>query len=321
MGFFSGLCSFVSSCVSSVGSAICSVGRSISTGISSLASGIGKVVSNVASTAIKAGSTLLSGLSKVGGFLGKIATGAGKIFSAAAGFLSGPLGQILGPIIGELVIQAITAAITFMAKKMGIIDENEKPEEVGYRLQEAQEHPEWQNRDDFDSTKKYYDYLKTKIKDEDIDQNKLEEHKLEFSTMGAEMLRTSIEEELHIDFPIDFLIEIGRCRLDGAELMNIIKDFINKGYKLELIRQYLKGHLKGLEKQKVGDSLLLAMKNSHPEWSDTQVSDRINGMILASQQDNAVALMYNDKLEEIKQQPMDKQFVPIIDINKDIENE
>jgi hypothetical protein len=301
-----GIFSFISSCASSVVSAVCSVGKCVAQGVSSLAAGIGKAVIKGATTVLKTGAKYLAGIAVKGGFLGTIAGGAAKLFGMAAGVLSGPLGMILGPIVGELIIKAAVEAITYVAKKMGIIEEEEKPEEIGYRLEEAENHPDWDKRDDYYSTKEYYEYLKKQIPDTDLDWKKIHEHSLEYATLGTEILRTSISEELNISFPVEFLLEIGRCRIDGAELMNIIEKFIKEGYELDIVRDYLRGRLKGITKKQVETSLITAMSKAHPDWAESDIKNRIEGMTLAGKQDEAVAWMYKDKIDELKELPEDE---------------
>ena len=159
MGFWSSLGSAISSCVRGA----CSV-------VSSVVRGVGSALSSFASKAVG----LVAGIaSKASAFVGLVAT-----------LPLGSLGPIVGAVIQQLAIVFVTKAIEYLAKKLGLIEEREKVEEVGYRVEEAQEHDDWKKQEDFKSFEEYYAYLKEQIPDDKIDRRKLEENRERYTILG-----------------------------------------------------------------------------------------------------------------------------------------
>ena len=291
-----GIFSFIGGAISSIGAGIAKVASCIST-----------AVTKVATNAFKAATTALSTLAAGGGFIGTIAAGAGKILAAASAFMAGPLGPIVGPIIARLVVEAIGKAIGWVAKKLGIIKEDEEPEEVGYRMEEAAKHDDWEKREAFGSFTEYHDYLREKIPASAIDRKKLEQNRLMYMSLGINALKGGIETKLGLDMPIDFLIEIGKCRLDGQELNALLEEFSVKGYDLSLFRQYLQGDLSSDMRRKIEDGILIALKNVYPEKSDTDLREKISAMRDVSREDGNILKNYATELDQLIDKKKEEQ--------------
>ena len=173
MGFWGSIGSFVGSVVSGVCSAACSVVKSVGSALTSFAS---KAIGIVGSLATKAA-----------GFMGMVAT-----------LPLGPLGPIAGAILQQLVIHLASKAIEYLAKKLGIIEERDKVEEIGYRVEEAQEHDDWKRQEDFKSFEEYYAYLKEQIPDDKIDRKKLAANRTEYTILGMMELTNGLENRMEI---------------------------------------------------------------------------------------------------------------------------
>lgn len=280
MGLFSFIGSAISSACSFVGSAI--------SGVCSVAVGAVKAVGSALST-------LASGAV---GLFKSIATKAANFVGLVAKLPLGPLGPILGPILQRIIIYFVTKAIEKLAKKLGIIDDEDKAEEVGYRVEEAQTHDDWKKQEDFKSFEEYYAYLKEQIPDDKIDRRKLEENRDRYTILGAMELTSGVEERMEIKLPEDFLFEIGRSRMEQNEILAIVEAFKSLGSDTVYVSDYFKGKLSRDENIKIEDALLVALRKYYPDKDDDYFYERLGVMRMASRDDTKLADVYSDKLTE-----------------------
>ena len=271
MGFFSSVCGAISSACS----AACSVARSV-------VGGVGRALSSFASRAVG----IVAGIaSKAASFVGLVAT-----------LPLGPLGPVVGAIIQQLVIHAVTKTVEYLAKKLGIIGERDKVEEVGYRVEEAQEHDDWKRQEDFKSFEEYYAYLKEQIPDDKIDRAKLAANRERYLILGAMELTSGLERQLEIKLPEEFLFEIGRSRMEPNEILAIVDAFKFLGSDTVYISDYFKGKLSRDETIKIEDALIVALRKHYPNKSDDDLFERLGVMRMASRNDEKLADVYADKL-------------------------
>lgn len=271
MGFFSSVCGAISSACS----AACSVARSV-------VGGVGRALSSFASRAV--------------GIVADIASKAASFVGLVATLPLGPLGPVVGAIIQQLVIHAVTKAIEYLAKKLGIIGERDKVEEVGYRVEEAQEHDDWKRQEDFKSFEEYYAYLKEQIPDDKIDRAKLAANRERYLILGAMELTSGLEQQLEIKLPEEFLFEIGRSRMEPNEILAIVDAFKFLGSDTVYISDYFKGKLSRDETLKIEDALIIALRKHYPNKSDDDLFERLGVMRMASRNDEKLADVYADKL-------------------------
>ena len=265
--------------LSSIGSALSSCCRGACSICKSVIGGIGNTLSNFASTAL--------------GIVGKIAAKAANFIGLVATLPLGPLGPVLGPIIQQMIIHCVAKAIEYLAKKLGIIKEHDKLEEVGYRIEEAQEHEDWKHQEDFKTFEEYYAYLKEQIPDDKIDLKKLDENRARYMVLGTLELTNCLEENLKIKMPEDFLFEIGRSRMETNEILAIVDAFKSLNCDSVYISDYFKGKLSRDENIKIGDALLVALKKYYPEKDNDYFYERLSVMRIASRDDMKLAEVYN----------------------------
>lgn len=274
----------------------------IGSAISSACSFVGSAISGVCSVAVGAvkavGSALSTLASGAVGLFKSIAAKAANFVGLVAKLPLGPLGPILGPIIQKLVIYFVTKAIEKLAKKLGIIDDEDKAEEVGYRVEEAQAHDDWKKQEDFKSFEEYYAYLKEQIPDDKIDRRKLEENRDRYTILGAMELTSGVEERMEIKLPEDFLFEIGRSRMEQNEILAIVEAFKFLGSDTVYVSDYFKGKLSRDENIKIEDALLVALRKYYPDKDDDYFYERLGVMRMASRDDTKLADVYSDKLTE-----------------------
>ena len=273
MGWFSSACSFVGSVVSGVCSAACSAIKSVGSALTTFAS---KAIGIVGSLATKAA-----------GFIGMVAT-----------LPLGPLEPIAGAILQQVMIHLVSKAIEYLAKKLGIIEERDKVEEVGYRVEEAQEHDDWKRQEDFKSFEEYYAYLKEQIPDDKIDRKKLAANRTEYTVLGMMELTNGLENRMEIKMPEEFLFEIGRSRMEPNEILAIVDAFKFLGNDTVYISDYLKGKLTREENIKIEDALLVSLRKYYPDKDDDYFYERLGVMRMASRDDMKLAEVYEDKLTD-----------------------
>ena len=273
MGLFSSFCSFVGSVVSGVCSTACSVVKTV-------------------------GSALTTFASKAIGIVGSLATKAAKFVGMIASLPLGPLGPIAGAILQQVLIHLVSKTIEYLAKKLGIIEERDKVEEVGYRVEEAQEHDDWKRQEDFKSFDKYYSYLKEQIPDDKIDRKKLAANRTEYTILGMMELTNGLENRIGIKMPEEFLFEIGRSRMEPNEILAIVDAFKFLGSDTIYISEYLKGKLTREENIKIEDALLVSLRKYYPDKDDDYFYERLGVMRMASRDDMKLAEVYEDKLTD-----------------------
>ena len=266
MGWFSAACSFVGSAISSAVSGVCSA--------------------------------LTSFASKAIGIVGSLATKAANFVGMVSILPLGPLGPILGPIIQQVMIHLVSKAIEHLAKKLGIIEERDKVEEVGYRVEEAQEHDDWKRQEDFKSFEEYYAYLKEQIPDDKIDRKKLAANRTEYTILGMMELTNGLENRMEIKMPEEFLFEIGRSRMEPNEILAIVDAFKFLGSDTVFISDYLKGKLTRAENIRIEDALLVSLRKYYPDKDDDYFYERLGVMRMASRDDRRLAVVYEDKLTD-----------------------
>ena len=253
------------------------------------ASGIGKALSSV-------GSALSSFAGSAVGIVGQLASKASAFVGLLSSLPLGPLGPVIGPIVAQLVFKVVVKGVEYVAKKLGIIDEEESAEEVGYRVEEAEQHEDWAKQEDFSSFEEYYAYLKEQIPDADIDYAKLKENRDRYMALGMVELTKGVEEHMDIVLPKEFLFEIGRCRMEGAEIQAIVEAFKTLGYESVNLTSYLKGKMPREESRQLEDALLSNMKKYYPEKDEDVLYERLGTMRAASRDDEKLASVYKDKL-------------------------
>lgn len=272
MGFFG----FIGSCISGVCSAV------------------GSFVSGACSVFTKA----------VAGIAG-IATGALSV-------VLGPLGPILGPIITNLIIKVIGAVLSKLAKLLHITKEEENPEEVGYRVDEASRHEDWKKREEFASFRDYYDYLRQQIPDEEIDQDKLNKNSGAYRIIGSSTLYHEIGEEEGMDLPGEFMMDIGRGKLSAEEVKTILKTFKDLKVDGKDISDYWEGNMTFREEKPITEALRGAFAALYPEKSKEEINDRLDDIRSATRGtiDNGDSLetlkrLYKDEISQMEQERAD----------------
>lgn len=295
------------------------IGRAISGAVSA----VGRFVSGAVSSA---GRLLSRMAGAIGGPLGSLLGAAVRVLGAVSAFAAGPLGPILGPILGQIIIEVAARIIAVIAKKLGIIKEDDKVEEIGYRLEEASaidemgnlKHPDWKRMEDFDNLRDYYAYLKVMIPDEAIDYGKLKENRLSYTAVGTMGLTAGWSKIAGIEIPSDFIVSIGRANMKQGEVQAVVNAFKTMGFTSVRFDDFLKA--KGMridEINRLRDAVIAAYQAIYPDKTKDDVLLRLHEWRRAVSDDKVVYETYKAQVDSVKEQADRGVAVEDIDFHSD----
>lgn len=239
----------------------------------------------------------------------KAVSGIASIASGALSVVLGPLGPILGPIVANILINVIGKVISKLAQLLGITRKKENPEEVGYRMDEANRHDDWKRKEDFDSFQAYYDYLREQIPDEAIDPEKMKKNSGAYRIIGASTLYQSIGEEEGMDLPGEFMMDIGRGRISAEEAKTILKTFKDLKVDGKDISDYWEGYMTFQKETPINKALGVAFSELYPEKSKEEINERLDDIRSATRGaidngDSLAALkrLYKNEIGQMEQE-------------------
>lgn len=271
-------------------SGVCAVGSWIAT----CASGIGAAISSAGSALTAFAGTAVSA---IGGYLG---TKGAAFMKLVEGLANGPLGAKLGPVIGRLGEIAVVRGVDILAKKLGLIDEEEQPEELGYRIEEADQHPDWQQQEHFSSLAEYYAYLAKQVPKENFDSAKLQDNREYYAVLGMAAETHALEENLKISIPETFLFEIGKSRMTPQEIRSFIEVFSLLGYGTVAVSDYLQGKLEPGEAKRITEAIIQSLRAYCPEKSENELYVRLGEMREAARDDKKLVHIYKAELADME---------------------
>lgn len=233
---------------------------------------------------------------------------------------------MLGPIVAQIIIEAAAKVIAKIAKSLGIISEDDKVEEIGYRLEEAcaideqgqLKHPDWKRLEDFDNLHDYYAYLKVMIPDEAIDYGKLKENRLRYLTVGTAGLTEGWGKVAGIEIPSDFIVTIGRANMTQGEVQAVVNAFKALGFTSVRFDDFLKAQGMSLDKiNQLRDAVIAAYQEIYPDKTGDDVRMRIHEWRQALRDDQAVYETYKDRVDSVMDQADRGVAVEDIDFQSD----
>ncbi len=259
-------------------------------GVISLAGSVISTVGSAIGSALSAAVSVCKTVAKT-----VIAKAAMNILGPLVTIACGVLGPVIGPIVAELIKRKIEEVLRNLLGGL----EDERTDEMGYRLEEAENHDDWKKSDEFESFKEYYEYLKQQIPDEEIDQAKLTERKYFYEAIAINTLADEAVKKFNINIEPDFLMEIGRSAMEPKEAEAIIAAYKKLGYNSVVFSDYLNGKLSPSEVKNVREALLASLKEAYPEKNKTDLLSRLNTMKLCSKDEYVAENIYSKALEDI----------------------
>ncbi len=211
-----------------------------------------------------------------------------SFISASVSAVGSAIGTFARTLIAEFpkletwktVLECIVKAVEWIADLLGVKTEKEDAEEIGLRAQESDKKLE-----DFDSVQEYIDYLRNEVKiDKEKMQNMKPEERIANVVIGSAILTKGIEEKLQYSIPADFLIEVGKQKMTGAEVKDFIDNFKASGLSLDL-SSFLKGKLSESEHGKVQSVIEQTLQKQNPGISQEALDEKISEMMQISRDD------------------------------------
>ncbi len=258
---------------------------------------VGSFVGSCFSAACSAASSFvggcISGAMKLAGSLGA------GILSGVSGALPGlmaALGPVLGPFVGMLMVEWIGKVVAAVAQMLGITKEKENVKELGARLSEAQRHPEWKQREDFESFQEYNDYLKEMIPV--LDEEKLRKNGLAYTAIGTGALIREINEETGMELTPETTMLVGRGKITAEELRMMLQVFKEEGMNGSDITNFFLKKMTLAAETGLRDKLIDRYIEMYPETSREELIQRLETIAAAQQSLEKVGALYRPYVPE-----------------------
>lgn len=236
-----------------------------------------ELLSGAVSLVSSAVSAVCSGISSVCSAIG------GALFSGASGVAS-LAASIMGPLtptIGEILvaIHMVSTIVSYIAEALGLKGQEEKPEELALKAEEADRKPE-----DFDSIQAYIEYLRNEVA---IDKQKVEElteeEKAKYAVIGTGLYIKGIEEKYKIEAPGEFWRTVADLKMTGNEVKEYIETFKENGItNMKDMSDYIKGEApeSGTRPSDVSSSIMDVLRKTYPELSENELAEKFNSLSL-----------------------------------------
>lgn len=224
-----------------------SVCSAVGSAFSSVCSAVGSLCSNI-------GSTIM-----------------GEVSSLVSSFL-----PVLGPTL-EAALSVFVAVVSFLAELFTDKPQEEKPEEIGMKAEQADKKPE-----NFDSINDYIEYLRNEVQLDPADLEKLsDEEKQKYKLVGLGLYIKNIEEQQGVKLDPEFLKSIPKLKDQGyeaADIANLMQSMKNNGVTdMKQYVDFMKGDLQpgSPERQQVGASVK-DMVEQHFKGGEVNMRKEIN---------------------------------------------
>lgn len=226
------------------GSFVCSIGSAICSAVGSLCSKIG----------------------------GAVMGGVSSLVSAIAPVI----GPVLGPAIKD-ILSVFVVVISFLAELFTDKPEEEKPEEIAMKAEQADKKPE-----NFDSINDYLEYLRNEVKLDPADLEKLTPEKRQtYQLVGLGLYIKNIEEQQGVKLDPDFLKSIPKLKDQGyeaADIANLMQSMKNNGVTdMKQYVDFMKGDLQpGSPERQQMQLSVKDMVEQHFQGKEVNVRQEIN---------------------------------------------
>ena len=156
-------------------------------------------------------------------------------------------------------------------EKLGLTEEQEQPEEIGMKAEQADKKPE-----DFDSIEEYIKYLREEI---EIDKEKMEklseEEKAAYATVGSAILVQGIEEKYKMQLPAEFWCTVVDKKMSNEQVQGLIETFKENGLKdMKDFSDYMNDQSieSGTPRSKISDTIIETIKKQNPGMDQEELN-------------------------------------------------
>lgn len=193
----------------------------------------------------------------------------------------------------------LSSAISKLARMFGITIGTENPAQLGYRVLEAERHPEWKQRDDFKSFEEYNSYLKEQIPV--INDEKLKEKWEACLLMGDAVLINEITRGTGFEIGGEILFNMVKWGIKAWEIFIILNVFKDEGYtSTTAVNDYMQGNMSLKESRTIHSALVDAFMAENPKISRESVEDRLNEIRNAAKANPESCPVFEDILKDLE---------------------
>lgn len=206
--------------------------------------------------------------------IGKAVTSVFRGCCSAIGAVGKKALELLGaPTVG--IFRCISSSISYLAHLFGIKTPEETPEELGDRAMQGREKnilPE-----DYKSNREYIQALREKTTFDQTAFDKLsEEEKIEREALGTSIYVKGIEQDMGMELPTEFLFDIGKLKMTGSQMEQLIEVFKKHGFTTMMpMSQYLHGTPEPESVSKTVTALKEATAKQTPTLSREEINTKI----------------------------------------------
>lgn len=210
---------------------------------------------------------------------GAIATVGGVIAKGAVALVQ----QLPTIMSGLEIVGNIIKVINMIGQLLGISPEDEKIDEIGAKTIQEGTRPKLPE----ETAEEYLNYLRNEVQ---LDREKFDKlsdgDRLACGAIGARMVTDAIEEKTDMVLSSDFLVSVGKSKMDYTEVKMFMDKFKEEGMiSLDCVSQYLKNDLNPREVPKIDSIMVASLKELNPGMSIEEVRERI---ITMKQENNKV---------------------------------
>ena len=260
----------------------------VSRGISSIAHFVSSGISKVASAACSVGSGVLKHLSGV-------ASGVSKFLTPVLG----PLAPIASSLLTNLAFDFIGKVTAEIAEAFGITEEKEDPAEIGYRIVEAENHPEWEQREECDSFSEYYGKLKEHIPE--VNHDEINANPMYYGAIGIGIEWNEISEHTGMELSSEFVSLIGMGKITQEEVKLILGLFQKENLKGQDVMDFLQHRMSVGAEKIIRGKILDLYGELYPDKTREELDARIETIMTAQSAPETFYKLYKpDALEALK---------------------
>ena len=205
-------------------------------------------------------------------FVSSCISAVGRVASSVGSFIAGTASSLLS--VAGKYLNPVCSIIEIVAKIIGLLNENETPEELGDKAIRADKKPE-----DFDSINEYINYLREEIQFDSGEFEKLsKEDKTVRKAVGSAILVKGINEKKDTDIPLETWVAMGKLNLQekSNEINAILDNFKKEEY--GDFAKYVDGNLSPDKELEVGQKLVDMYKKIYPDLSENELEQKVKNM-------------------------------------------
>lgn len=229
-------------------------------------------------------------LGAIGGFVSSVCSTVGSICSRIGGSISSGISSFARGLVTPIVDRPLNPfintwtvlckIISGIAEALGLKKEEETPEELGYKAEEAGK--EGKKPEDFDSTEAYIEYLRKEVKIDQERFDKLEnKDKVAYGAIGSALYVKSMEEKYDMKMSPEFWTTVSKMDMKSEEVKAYIDKFKENGMTdMKDMANYIERKpLEGAKSRREMTGIMMeTLRELNPDLSEDALADKLFAM-------------------------------------------